>query len=158
MPKAKLGANRLGPTHKPVIFRNPLGSLQLDKPQPKPWQVVPPWFTGSGAEWAVYWALLALRIPFQYQASRMGGRQVKGGLVADFEIPDRRLIIQVQGVYFHYEFGRAQQIRDVMQKAALESMGMNVIFIDEDNALADPKYYVEEALAGRDHSRSARGI
>jgi hypothetical protein len=32
-----------------------------------------------------------------------------------------------------------------------------MIFIDEDMALADPIFYLREALAERDHSRAAKG-
>jgi hypothetical protein len=35
--------------------------------------------------------------------------------------------------------------------------GIDVVFIDEDDALRDPLYYASEALQRRDHSKIRRG-
>ena len=88
----------------------------------------------------------------------LGGRIQKGGVVIDFDFsnpPD--LAINVQGVYFHYQFGVETAARDRMAKAQLAGEGKNLVFIDEDDLLEDPDYYVMEALRYRDHSRLGGG-
>ena len=97
-------------------------------------------------------------IDFSYQAPLLGGRMTKGGIVLDFEFnnpPD--LAVNIQGVYYHYEFGIEQKARDIMAKAQMAGQGITLIFIDEDDLLEDPSYYIDEALNYRDHSRMGRG-
>ena len=123
---------------------------------------VPQGWTGSVPEWLTYESLQkAGKIPgqdFTYQSPLLGGRIVKGGVVIDFDFsnpPD--LAINVQGVYFHYQFGVETAARDRMAKAQLAGEGKNLVFIDEDDLLEDPDYYVMEALRYRDHSRLGGG-
>ncbi len=107
-------------------------------------------------ELAVYHALNKLKVSFEFQSKMMGGRDVKGGLVADFYIPEHSLVIAIQGEYWHY--GRADAVvRDRLQRIALEGQGIRVVYIDASDALRNATFYVKEALAGRDHSRSTRG-
>ena len=87
----------------------------------------------------------------------MGGRMDKGGLVLDFLFPDRNLAVNVQGVYYHYEFGVESKARDTMARASLAGDDITLIFIDDDDLLQDPKYYCREALNYRDHSRLGGG-
>ena len=92
-----------------------------------------------------------------YQSPLLGGRMDKGGVVLDFEFynpPD--LAINIQGTYYHYEMGTEQKARDRMAAAQIAGQGMTLIFIDEDDLLADPRYYINEALNYRDHSRMVR--
>ena len=140
------------------IFREPLRRLLNPAKELKPWEKQPEWFTGSLAEWAIYWALTRLGVELVFQADMLGGRNIRGGAVADFYIPDRQLIIRVQGVFWHYERGAEIRAADELQKQALMGEVYTVIDIDEDDAMRDPLYYTKEALEGRDHSRSARGI
>lgn len=119
---------------------------------------VPQGWTGSVPEWLTYESLQkAGKIPgqdFTYQSPLLGGRIQKGGVVIDFDFsnpPD--LAINVQGVYFHYQFGVETSARDRMARAQLAGEGKQLIFIDEDDLLEDPDYYVLEALRYRDHSR-----
>ena len=95
---------------------------------------------------------------FTYQSPLMGGRMDKGGFVLDFifnEPPD--LAVNVQGVYYHYEFGIEAKARDVMARAALAGQNMTLVFIDDDDLMRDPEYYCREALKYRDHSRLGGG-
>ena len=88
----------------------------------------------------------------------MGGRLDKGGLVLDFlfnDPPD--LAVNVQGVYYHYEFGVEVRGRDVIAREGAVGQGLTLIFIDEDDLLRDPEYYCREALRYRDHSRLGGG-
>ena len=97
-------------------------------------------------------------VDFIYQSSRMGGRMQKGGVILDFLFsnpPD--LAINVQGVYYHYEFGTETKARDLIALQQLAGDGITLIFIDEDDALSNARYIVREALAYRDHSRISRG-
>ena len=59
-------------------------------------------------------------IDFTYQSPLLGGRMTKGGAVLDFEFtnpPD--LAVNIQGVYYHYEFGVDQKARDVMTRVQM---------------------------------------
>ena len=119
---------------------------------------LPPGWEGSKPEYLCYTTLIDLgKTPnedFTYQSPLMGGRMQKGGLVLDFEFinpPD--LAINVQGVYYHYEFGVETKARDLMARAQLAGQGMTLVFLDDDDLLRDPRWHVEEALKYRDHSQ-----
>lgn len=129
--------------------------LQPEKKQP-PYGVVPPEWPGSTAEWAVYWALTRLIgvENFVYQYPLGGGRLQRGGQVVDFYVPDRMLVIRVQGEHWHYELGSQIEVTDELLQVAIESQGFVCVDIDESDALRDPIYFVQEALRGRDHSRN----
>tara|TARA_R110002110_G_scaffold328828_7_gene540357 strand:+ start:126 stop:524 length:399 start_codon:yes stop_codon:yes gene_type:complete len=123
---------------------------------------VPQGWTGSVPEWLTYESLQKVgKIPgqdFTYQSPLLGGRIQKGGVVIDFDFsnpPD--LAINVQGVYFHYQFGVETSARDRMARAQLAGEGKQLIFIDEDDLYNDTDYYVLEALRYRDHSRLGGG-
>ena len=123
---------------------------------------VPQGWTGSVPEWLTYESLQkAGKIPgqdFTYQSPLLGGRIQKGGVVIDFDFsnpPD--LAINVQGVYFHYQFGVETSARDKMARAQLAGEGKQLIFIDEDDLYNDTDYYVLEALRYKDHSRLGGG-
>jgi len=111
-------------------------------------------WVGSRPEWAVYYALLRLGMKgkFTYQSPQLGGRTARGGAVLDFYLPSLDLAINVQSAFYHYA-STPQQARGEMQKIQLENMGIRVIYIEEEDALREPIYYVREALAGRSHSK-----
>jgi len=119
---------------------------------------VPSNWEGSLPEYIANQAFIALgKVPnedFIYQSPTMGGRLDKGGAVLDFLFfnpPD--LSVNIQGVYYHYEFGLEVSGRDKMARAQLAGQGITLIFIDDDDLLRDPKYHIEEALKYRDHSQ-----
>jgi len=123
---------------------------------------IPQGWEGSAPEWIAYEALRkAGKMPgedFTYQSPLLGGRITKGGVVIDFDFsnpPD--LAINIQGVYFHYQFGVETGARDRMARAQLAGEGKSLIFIDDDDLFEDPDYYVTEALRYRDHSRLGAG-
>jgi len=123
---------------------------------------IPSTWQGSIPEYVAYQTFVELGLEpgqdFTYQSPLMGGRMEKGGLVIDFifnEPPN--LAVNIQGVYYHYEFGVEIKARDVMARASLAGQGITLIFIDDDDLLSDPKYYCREALQSRDHSRLGGG-
>lgn len=125
-------------------------------------QQVPPNWQGSLPEYVAYRAFeQAGKIPgvdFTYQSPLEGGRMSKGGQVLDFLFSDPPdLAVNIQGVYYHYEFGIETLARDKIGREQMLQSGIHVIFIDEDDILADPDYYVREALNYRDHSRLGPG-
>ena len=82
----------------------------------------------------------------------------KGGFVLDFMFtnpPD--LAVNVQGVYYHYEFGVETRARDTLARISLAGQNITLIFIDDDDLLGDPTYYCREALNYRDPSRLGGG-
>ena len=126
-------------------------------------KTMPPTWPGSLPEFLVYRALikagLVHGVDFMYQQAEMGGAMAAGGAVVDFVLlnpPD--LAISVAGVYYHYERGSGIRARDAITRAQLESRGLRIVTIDEDDALRDADFYVREALRYRDHSRAASGV
>ena len=76
----------------------------------------------------------------------------RGGAIIDFYLPSLGMAINVQSTYWHYN--RPENLlNDKLQRAALEGAGLVVIYIDEEDALSNPFYYVDEALRGIDQSR-----
>jgi hypothetical protein len=123
---------------------------------------VPADWVGSIPEYVAYQTFVKLGLEpgldFTYQSPLMGGRLDKGGFVIDFlftEPPD--LAVNVQGVYYHYEFGVEARARDIMARAALAGQNITLVFIDDDDLLRDPTYYCREALNYQDHSRLGGG-
>ena len=120
---------------------------------------VPPDWKGSVPEFYIFWALqrvgLHPDIDFTYQSYEMGGRMQAGGAVVDFIIPEYSLAINVQSIRYHYATSQ-QKTHDRFLRAMLEGYGIRVIYIDEEDALKDPIFYVKEALVFRDHSRMTR--
>jgi hypothetical protein len=117
----------------------------------------PGWWTGSLPEWAIYWAHTDVlhrkehedfEYIFQLDASPNG--------IDFFEYPEQ-IGIEIQGLYWHYGQGGFKISSDIERKIRIESTGIILIYIDEDDALRDPVYYLREALQTRDHSRAARG-
>lgn len=106
-------------------------------------------------ELAVKGALDQLGEYYEFQSKMLGGRQVKGGTIADFWLPQYSLVITVIGEYWHYN--RPDTIaRDKLQQLALEGRGRRVVRIDATDALRNARFYVEQAILGIDHSREAR--
>jgi hypothetical protein len=125
-------------------------------------QQTPVGWEGSLPEYVAYRAFeRAGKVPgvdFTYQSPLQGGRMQKGGQVLDFlfhDPPD--LAVNIQGVYYHYQFGIESSARDKMGREQMLGAGITVIFIDEDDIMADPDYYAQEALNYRDHSRLGPG-
>jgi very-short-patch-repair endonuclease len=146
-----LGGVPYAPFRRGRSRRGGVSAGDQDRPFPEP----PPSWMGTLPEWAIYWAHGVLGRKeyqdFQYQYS------FDGQTIFDFFEFDERIAIEVQGLYWHYEFEGHDLSQDILRKIRVESAGMTLIFIDEDHALADPVYYLREALAQRDHSRAATG-
>ena len=118
----------------------------------------PEWWVGSGPEYLCWQALLKLGlkpdIDFSYQSQLAGGRQTRGGRVVDFEIYNPpNIAINVQGLFFHYEKGTAVRQSDILTREYLATLGIQLIFIDEDDLIEDARGIVADALAGIDRSR-----
>jgi len=123
---------------------------------------VPDSWAGSIPEYVAYQTFIELGLEpgkdFTYQSPLMGGRLDKGGVIIDFmftEPPD--LAVNVQGVYYHYEFGVEAKARDIMARSALAGQNITLIFIDDDDLMRDRMYYCREALRYQDHSRLGGG-
>ena len=80
---------------------------------------------GTLPERVVYKELLKRHIPFDFQSSLAGGRLLLGGMVADFILLDRNLIIRVQGSKWHT--GYFNEIEDRMQAGILQAYGYDVV-------------------------------
>jgi hypothetical protein len=135
-------------------------SFRVQEPAGEP----PPWWLqrypgGTKPEWAVYWALVQLgyqpEVDFFVHAQLPGvGRNFYSQV--DFLLPDLGLGIEVSGLYWHYVLGWERQERDLFRLLYFAERGIRIVFIDEDDAIRDPIYYVREALQGNDHSKLRR--
>jgi very-short-patch-repair endonuclease len=85
---------------------------------------------GSVQERILYKELRKMNVPFDFQSSMMGARpggSALGGLVADFVLLDRPLVIQVQGDVWHS--GVEAEVRDIEQADELNRRGFDVVFL-----------------------------
>lgn len=127
----------------------------VGEPEAQPFPNPPATWMGTLPEWAIYWAHGVLGRQefqdFQYLFTFDGSHYY------DFFEFEERIAIEVQGLYWHYEFEHKAAINDQLLKVRTEAMNVALIFIDEDHALADPVFYLREALSQRDHSRAAKG-
>lgn len=119
----------------------------------------PPGFlTGQNSvtEWLAYWSLAKIfenpkdpRIPpfyggfpdWGYQVAELGGYvRALGSAVVDFVVYQGATIIgiRIQTERFHVFASARQQAYDALQRANLESNGMRVIDIYDDQLLGDP--------------------
>ena len=119
-------------------------------------------FPGSLPEYIVFNALLRLGLKpnqdFQFQARFGGGKIERGGMVIDFLFFNPPgLAINVQGVYYHYEQGSVTIANDLIAREILAGQGISLIFLDENDILADPTFYVREALNFKDYSKYSLG-
>lgn len=139
--------------YTPIKTGRRRGSLANAKPYPSPdlsWK-------GTEPEWAIYWAFGAIgkkeHQDFEYlyftEATPNG---------VDFYVYDQNLIIEIFGLYWHYQLGGFKLQSDLERQIRLEGMGFQYMVIDEDDAMRAPIWYLREALAGRDHSRLKRGM
>lgn len=121
---------------------------------------MPSTWVGSYPEWAAFWALEQLGYTpgqdFIYQSSHMGGRSQFGGAIIDFEFPLLNMAINIQSTYYHYRT-LTDTMHDAEQQSILTMMGIQMIYVDEEDILRNPIYYMKEALAGRDYSRMKGG-
>ena len=69
-------------------------------------------------------------IDFTFQSSLQGGRLFLGGMVADFILTTRSLIVRIQGRKWHTGF--EQERKDDFQRDILEGMGYHVLDLYDD--------------------------
>ena len=100
--------------------------------------------TNSVSEWYIYWALTKILGPegegWTYQSSYLGGRRIRGGAVVDFVVftPRYNIGLRVQTFYFHLAAGSIKQSSDLEQRIALESYGLRIVDIYEQDFIGDP--------------------
>jgi hypothetical protein len=161
VPREPRGFGRSEATLIPRGMRG-LESFRVEKPAGEP----PLWWRqrypgGTEPEWAVFWALVKLgyqpEVDFFMHAVLPGAGRGFYSQV-DFLLPDQGIGIEVSGLYWHYTLGSERQERDLFRLLYFAERGIQIIFIDEDDAIRDPLYYVREALEGRDHSKLRRAV
>jgi hypothetical protein len=117
----------------------------------------PPSWLGTLPEWAIFWAHAAIGLELDQDFAYLYKMEEAPNGVDFFEF-DLQMAIEIQGLYWHYGLGAAKQLSDLERKIRIESLGITVIFIDEDHALQDPVYFLREARNGIDHSRAGKGL
>lgn len=126
----------------------------------RPFPDPPPFWTGTLPEWAVYWAHAPAQrgqegVLWGYQTPVGGGYNL-AGMVPDFLEFDVRIAININGSYWHYRKGSQPIKNDRLQRLVMQRFDYTLIVIDEEDALADPIHFLKDAIAGIDHSLSAR--
>lgn len=107
---------------------------------------------GSEPEYYIYKALqkrgLVDGVDFTYQSPQAGGRMTLGGAIVDFLLIFPPIGINVQSLYYHATTAE-QRSHDIMVRSTLEGKGIQVMYIDEDEAINNPDGAVADAIAGR---------
>lgn len=101
-------------------------------------------------EYKVSKELDKLGIGYQFQRPFLGGRWQSGGVIADFYVPSYSILISVIGTYWHAS--PSIRAKDIIQRTAILSQGIQTIFIKETDILRRPRYFVGQALLGNDLS------
>lgn len=149
------GVARINPTRNDYVpIRT--GRRRGARTDTKAYPDMPPEWRGTEPEWAIYWAFNAIGMKegqafeyLYYTPATPNG--------VDFYVYDQNLIIEIFGLYWHYQLGGFKLQSDFERQVRLEGMGFSYVVIDEDDAVRAPIWVLREALAGRDHSRLARG-
>jgi hypothetical protein len=127
-------------------------------PTASPYPMPPAGWPGTEPEWAIYWAHLEMGLKPQQDFIYLADSPGTDSIQVDFLELAIPVAIQVQGEFWHYEFFRRPRARDIQERATLEQRGYTVVWIDEGDAKADPVFFTQEALRGRDHSKGAMGF
>ena len=101
-------------------------------------------------------ALDKLGIIYYFQMEYFGGRMVKGGFLPDFILPTYNISISVIGKYWHSTSD--VRAKDRIQSISLMGAGIETIWIDEEDAMKDPEYFIKQAIRGISHSKLATGV
>lgn len=86
-------------------------------------------------------------VDFIFQSSQMGGRQLYGGCVVDFDFPWFPMAWRIMGEFWHVG-APATEGRDAMQKLALTSYGYTVIDIYAQDVIARADWVLGNAIVG----------
>jgi hypothetical protein len=140
-----------------AVFAGVRRGVLVDAKPPLP----PPYWLGTRPEWSIFWAHMVMGFQehreFEYKYNLTAVFAVSGKTQIDFYERDVQVLIEIQGLFWHYVGLDGFKIfNDLDRKQAVEGLGHTLVYIDEDHANTDPVFYLREARAGRDHSRAAR--
>lgn len=97
--------------------------------------------TASDLERMVYDYLNRKSIPFSFQSQLIGGfGNETGDTKVDFTLPDRNILLRVQGEYWHT--GTELEAKDILQKERLTALGYTVVDLWQD----DLTYHFEDTM------------
>lgn len=152
---SSLPRNPKGWNTSEMTIRSEGWSGALDLRQREPAGDPPASWMGTRPEWAVNWALKRTGLEegsdFIFEAM-LPGVGTSYYSTVDFLIYGADIGIEVQGTFWHYGLGTDKEFHDFMRVSLFAEQGVKIIFIDEEDCLADPEYYVKQALQGIDHS------
>lgn len=86
-------------------------------------------------------------VDFIFQSSQMGGRQIFGGCIVDFDFPGMALAWRIQGEFWHLG-NPAVEGRDAMQKLQLMSYGYTVVDCYAQDLIERADWVLRNAIAG----------
>ena len=161
LPRLDKGSARLpklpvmpGPRAPSVMVRIDPSLPTRTEQERRPWQTPPPDWPGSPPEWAIYWSHQLAEPPrgpeggeWNYQVPLFGSF-MPAGFIPDFSEYDVRVTININEEDTDISLERYR----ALILFALDPPYTHVI-IDEEDATTNPIFYLNEALAGRSHSR-----
>ena len=145
IPPIKLPANLRLPSVRKFPLRRRL--LTVATIEMTTMEVEAPSFEGTSIEWMVFRWLEQHKIEFSFQSSLRGGRMMLGGAVADFILPEYRMVWRVQGTYFHMNSAQ-KEANDIVQKQWLIDDGYQVIDLWEEQIRRSVNAVCQAALRG----------
>lgn len=129
------------PPPYPTFYTPPLGAEKSKVEGTLPERMVQSWLERNAPLLGVEWAK---------QTAQLGGRDLSGGAVVDFQIyAPVRQYWRVQGQFWHYKAAGVIS-RDILQRLALSPYGQ-VIDLYETAVYADVDGLCRDALAGIEH-------
>jgi len=96
----------------------------------------------------VYQWLTKHNIIFSFQTALMGGHFELGGSVVDFILTELDIALRVQGMYWHE--GIAKKGTDEVQREMLESIGLTVVDLWEEDILNRLETTMQLAVQGQE--------
>ena len=110
---------------------------------------MPGWWRGTEPEWVVFRGLES--VGKQHNRDFVFDSTAEDGVAFRFLNPND-LAINVTGLMHNYEAGKDGVSTTLLSKQQMIGLGIYLIFIEDVDLQQDAKYYINEALAYRDHS------
>ena len=110
---------------------------------------IPGWWQGTRPEWTVFQQLES--IGKQHRRDFIFDPTAEEGVSFRFINPSD-LAINVTGLMHNYEAGKDGASVILVSKQKMIGLGIHLVFIEDVDLRQDANYYINEALAYRDHS------
>ena len=110
---------------------------------------MPGWWQGTHPEWTAFSILESMGM--QHRRDFLYSPDPEDGISFKFINP-KDLAINITGLMQNYEAGKDGDSQTFISKQQMLGLGIRLIFIEDVDLQQDANYYINEALAYRDHS------